>query len=244
MVRNLTNECEQWVKSLMTAPKNERDMQVQLAMYLKSLGYIVHTEYAVPLKMLTSYGISVPEYSKDGWSTPDVFPWHNQMYLDIVVEKNGKFAVIELKYATTRIDTPILVFNQLPPEGIEIIKHHGAADLVMYNYWKDVRRIEAVSRISNVVGGVAIIITNDKTYWNAPDTTSGYLPFSTHEGNCIGGNLLVWGNTIGKKIRKSHPDFLLDGRYPCHWTDTNITAKAKKDKSPFKYMISTVLSNE
>ena len=57
----LKHDCEQWVKSLINTPKNERDMQVQLATYLKFLGYIVHTEYAVPLKMLTSYGIFVPE---------------------------------------------------------------------------------------------------------------------------------------------------------------------------------------
>lgn len=113
----------------------------------------------------------------------------------------------------------------------------------MYNYWKDVRRIEVVSNFPDVEGGLAIIITNDKVYWdNIPNATSGHLPFSTYEGNMIGGNL-SWGKTIGANVKGSHTDFRLDGNYPCHWKDTNITATAVKDKSPFKYMISTVTSD-
>lgn len=243
MIDCLKQDCEKWVSSLKEVLANERDMQVSLAIYLSTSGHYdkVHVEYAVPLPMFEKHGFEVPKHEHKNWSTPENFPWHNQMYIDIVVEKDGKYAVVELKYATTYIDKKPTIFAEEVPNGIETVKKQGAQDIVMYNYWKDVRRIEAVSRFPNAVGGVALIISNDKAYWSVPRALSGYLPFSPCEGNTVGPGRLVWNDSIGDTAKEAYPPFRLDGSYPCHWENTHIPVRARtKGLEPFRYMMTVI----
>ena len=72
--------------------RNEREMQVRLAlhlMHLKKTGHYdnVHVEYPVPLQVLKKFYPNVGKQNE--------FPWKNDIYIDIVVEKDGQFAAVE-----------------------------------------------------------------------------------------------------------------------------------------------------
>lgn len=239
MLKTLNKDCGNWISNFGELIMNERHMQVELADYLRNTGHYdkVYVEYIVPIDMVRSRGIKVP--NKNNPPKPNVpsdFPWYNQMRIDIMVEKDGKFAVVELKYATTYIDKALTVFGESLPKGIEIIKYQGAQDIVMYGYWKDVRRIEALTTFPKMIGGVALMVANDSFYWTKPERTPAYRPFSTHEGHTVGGNLIWTGGTS-----KSAPSFKLNGTYTCHWQDTRIPARARnKNNDPFRYMVSVI----
>lgn len=244
IIDELKKDCIKWISDLTEVMRNEREMQVRLAMYLKETGHYdnVHVEYTVPLQLLAEHNFEVPSKSEDDiWTTPENFPWHNQMYFDVMVEKDGRFAAVELKYATTYIKPQPLVFGEEVPNGVEIIKHQGAQNLVMYNYRKDIRRIEALKVFSNVIGGIALILTNDPIYWTKPYSSSGYFAFSTHEGNIVGPGDLKWGDNIGDTINGTHPNFVLDSGYNSNWNDVlNSEHKENTNLVGFRYLISVV----
>ena len=76
---------------------NERDLQVNLALFLKSKGYYnnVFLEYSLPTK----------ELYPDSNSSADV-------RIDIVVEENGKYIPIELKYKTEKEEGKLNRFGE------------------------------------------------------------------------------------------------------------------------------------
>lgn len=133
---------------------NERDFQMQLAVYLRQSGHYddVDVEYYIPNRVAVEAG----------------YEWSSELRLDIVVSSGGVYAVVELKYPTRRIVTDIRRFGTVL-SGVEIVKNHGAQDIVSYNFWKDVRRIEIIRRLfpQSVAGGVAVMLTNEPFYTRA-----------------------------------------------------------------------------
>ncbi len=252
MIDELKKDCIKWISRLTEVMRNEREMQVRLAMYLKENRYYdnVHVEYPVPLQVLKKFYPNVGKQNE--------FPWKNDIYVDIVVEKDGQFVAVELKYATRAISVQPGVFYQPVPANIKIIKNQEASNLTMYNYWKDVHRIEALTHIPKVIGGVTIILTNNKLYWEQPRQTPAppaYSEFSTHHDREVIPGLLEWGTNKGEKISdyilKTHPNFSIDGSYECHWDDTKITVKdaqgeslEKKSPDLFRYMITEVKASK
>ena len=252
MIDELKQHCIDWISSLTEVMRNEREMQVRLAIYLKEKGHYdnVHVEYPVPYQILKKFYPNVGKQNE--------FPWKNDIYVDIVVEKGGQFVAVELKYATRAISVQPGVFYQPVPANIKIIKNQEASNITMYNYWKDVRRFEALTHIDKVVGGVAIILTNNKLYWEKPRQTQAppaYSAFSTEDKKVVGPGDLKWGkhngNDISKKVLKDHPNFQIDGSYLCQWEDTKITVKdaqgnslEKKSPDLFRYMITEVKASK
>lgn len=230
----LQRDSEQWIEQVDCLISNERDMQVMIADYLRHTGHytMVDTEYRVPLPELQARGV------RPG---TQAFPWENQLSIDVVVELDGRFAAIELKYATATVDHAFTLFGEaMRDPDSQIVKNQAASNLTMYNYWKDVRRIETLAHVfSQVDGGVAIIITNNRTYWKAPRTDANYANFSMHEGNTVGRGPMTWPAGVADTITKSHPDFQLTDAYTCRWHDTHITVKAANG-DPFRYCIATI----
>ena len=215
---------------------NERDLQVRVATWLRDSGHYddVDMEYAVPKKELKERGVEM--------KTPS-FPWDNDLSIDVVVEKNDEYAAVELKYATRPVDAKIDRFGEPMKTSCLIVKDQSANDIVMYNYWKDVRRVETLARCyPKVKGGVALLVTNSVIFWNEPRQDSGYRAFSTYEGHIFRPGLLEWDKDTAASVLCSHPDFELSGIYSCHWMDTAITARSVKgrEKAPFRYLLSVV----
>lgn len=192
---------------------NELDFQVQLALYLRSSGHYddVDVEYSLPKE-------SMPGYD-----------WDSNLRIDLVVSRDGKYCPVELKYPTRRVTKAITRFGCHIPEAV-VMKNQGAQDIVRYNFWKDVRRIEVLSRrFDTVEGGIAVIMTNDPSYTRPVRPDSSCAPFCTAEGSVVGPGTIDWLNM--PTVRDSHPPFILDGRYEARWHQTVI------DGIDFNYMI-------
>ena len=193
---------------------NEKDLQVCLAQELTKRQWTVHTEYHVPVTDGSVCGSDIR------------YPWNEKtMYVDLVVEENNLFVPVELKYKTCSIATNAKVHRF--GEEIEtggIIKNQSAQDIGRYAFWKDVKRLELLNRrFMNVVGGIAVFVTNDRTYTNLPKSNKtplvGYYDFRmyapTEKDNVICGRL-SWrehGELTTKLVPAALRNFSLDGKY-------------------------------
>lgn len=246
---------EGFLKSQKKYFTNERDIQVRLALWLElqqnddgtKFYDVVETEYGVPLRVLSNkdIGIEFPNKVDTRWTTPTSFPWHNNLNIDLVVCKNGQWVALELKYSTREIDELEAIFGE-PTDLASTLVNQATANLAMYAYWKDVRRLEALAkRFENVVGGISVMVSNNSDCWNKPNDTSLYTDFSMHEStdglHQVGDKVLNWKNGTSDSIARLHPSFRLDGIYPCQWKCTKITARTKgKNPQPFKFMITKI----
>lgn len=222
----------------------EADMQVRLCMFLISTGHyeLVKPEYNISFKVfhgeLTKKGLSIPS---------DNFPWNNKnnVKVDVVVKSKEKdeFALVELKYGTIELTENSLL--GIPGIINRVLSDKDAHDIIRYQYWKDVRRIELLTSIfPTIVGGYSVLVVNDKNYLKPPQRIVAYTDFSTHEGKIMGnpeGNkLLDWHNINGKEIsaktRKYYPKFIIDGMYTCKWASTCI-GRGKEGNRHFDYLL-------
>lgn len=196
---------------------NECDLQLQLARYL-SCSYKIHLEYFIP------YSAVEAQMKSKLLSEHDYKP--QNLYIDVVVEKDGEFLPIELKYKTMPINAEVYRFGE-KPEKVEILKNHVARDLGAYDFWRDVSRIEClIKKFSNVKSGIALFVTNDKGYWTLPKvgTNPNYANFSMQDG--AHSREKTWqGNTAMSAAR---PSFNVNKEYELVWKDYDL---------PFRYCL-------
>ena len=108
-----------------------------------------------------------------------------------------------------------LEFCEQLDENVEVLKNQGAQDLGMYDFWKDVRRIELVrNRFDAVKNGLAVFVTNDMQYLNPSRETSNNHLFSMEDG--LHGTVRHWQQPEST-CAKTHPNFDLDHEYTIHW---------------------------
>ncbi|MBR7172687.1 MAG: hypothetical protein IKD36_02730 [Clostridia bacterium] len=142
---------------------NESQFQLDLASKIKEKGYGVELEV-----FATKYAINeFPNLTKKDKN--------KKQYIDIVVNlEEKKCVVIELKYKTQERTVVYDCGNNKKA----ITFAQGAPDEGSYLFWKDVVRLERYKskeiKINfddprEIVGGLAIIMANDKTYWEGKD---------------------------------------------------------------------------
>lgn len=178
---------------------NERDFQIHLAMYLKCTGHYddVDLEYYVPSDQLNGYR--------------DL--WNSELRLDILIRKGDEFLPIELKYKTKCIHDILNRFNESIP-NILVVKNHGAQDLGMYDFWKDVKRVEMVrERFCAVKNGLSVFLTNDESYTKNPRCNSNNKEFRMIEG--YNSPAKHWQRDTS--TTKGRPNFDLSNGYDIHW---------------------------
>lgn len=140
---------------------NENDFQMHLAMHLQKKDYDdVDVEYYLPDTFIRSLHSDHQELIK-------IYPWISEkkkisVYLDIVVRRGDEYLPIELKYNTTRVDGEMDVLG-VRMENIEILRHQGALDFFQYNFWKDVKRVEAIKKRASesIKNGIVLCLTNN-----------------------------------------------------------------------------------
>ncbi|MDY2915969.1 MAG: hypothetical protein SOU18_08835 [Alloprevotella sp.] len=207
MLSRLLSDIRQFLQQCPELMFNERDFQMQLAVFLRlTRNYDdVDVEYFIPNSVAIEKG----------------YEWKSDLRLDIVVRKGEKYAVVELKYHTRRIVKDIKRFNTLLP-NVEVIKNHGAQDIVSYNFWKDVRRIEIIKALfpDNVEGGVAVMLTNDAYHLRGPRKGSICDAFSMADGRQDVHGPLNW--TRSTATSKNLPPFSLTGKYSVKWESIEI----------------------
>ena len=183
---------------------NERDLQMHLAMHLINTRHYddVDVEYYVPFEELDNY------------------LWKNELKLDILLRKGNEFLPVELKYKTKKHSKQLTRFNEHLERHVDVLKNQGAQDLGMYDFWKDVRRIEIVrKRFKAIRNGLAVFVTNDPTYRKAGRDTSNHILFSMTEG--IHGKEKHW---LDKESTccKTHPNFEVEKDYSIHWEERKV----------------------
>lgn len=195
---------------------NERDFQMHLATWLRNSinSYDdVDVEYYVP------------------WQELDDYIWESELRLDIVVKKDGEYCPVELKYKTKKIERKISRFDEVLHDKVVVMKDQGAQDLGMYDFWKDVRRVELVrNRFKNVKGGLAVFVTNDPLYTKASRPNSNNYLLNMTEGK----HSVVkhWQNEDSACAKmKSYKSFEVEKEYSIKWDHRNI------DNIPFHYCI-------
>ena len=196
---------------------DERNLQLRLSNWLENNGNYdsVKVEYYVPYKFLAKRDPSLSAFN---------FPWNSDLYIDIVVEKAGEFVPIELKYPTADIAGSFKRFGELINDGSLILNGSGAHNDTCYKYWRDVRRLEALraSFCRTIVGGLAIMVTNDLSYQAAPKSQGAkYAKFAANDGRQIRKSEdknMSWQNEANMKDN-GHPDFLIDGTYSLKWEE-------------------------
>ena len=192
---------------------NERDLQMNLAVYLKERGHYdrVEVEYYIPTEIL-------PDYKK-------LDPKNERLYLDIVVVKDGMYVPIELKYKTKETDLKIERFGKLCTEASDdtekdVLKNQGAQNLGRYNFWKDVKRIELVKqKFDAVLGGVAVFVTNDTLYLKQPTKRSSNILFSMADGKHL---MQKHWRTADSKLAKRYPNFEVEKEYSIQWRKKDV----------------------
>lgn len=186
---------------------NERDFQMHLATWLRKSDNAyddVDVEYYLPYEILGK----------------DVYPWKSELRLDIVVKKDGEYCPVELKYKTKKLERKIARFDEILEDKVVVMKNQGAQDLGMYDFWKDVRRVELVrNRFASVKGGLAVFLTNDEAYTKAGRSTSN-------------NNMLTMENGLHPKQKhwlkpettcaRTHPDFEVEKEYSIEWHNMEI----------------------
>lgn len=186
---------------------NERDFQTRLAVWLGQSD--------------NSYDdISLEYYVPQATLEPDYIWEQEQLRLGIVVEKDGEFVPVELKYKTKNARVSLSHFG-VKLEGLhEVMKNQGAQDHGMYDFWKDVRRIELVRKhFTNVKGGLAVFMTNDEAYTKEPRATSNNQAFSMCAG--LHDKRKTWKDPKSKSAQ-SRPDFTLERDYTIEWNTKTI----------------------
>ena len=195
---------------------NERDFQMHLATWLRNSANHyddVDVEYYVPKTELENY------------------IWDSELRLDIVVKKDGEYCPVELKYKTKKVERQISRFDEMLDDKVVVMKNQGAQDLGMYDFWKDVRRVELVrNRFKNVKGGLAVFVTNDQLYTKASRQNSNNYLLNMTEGKHSA--IKHWQNEDSACAKmKSYKSFEVEKEYSIKWHHRNV------DNIPFYYCV-------
>lgn len=136
-----------------------------------------------------------------------------QFHVDIWVSRPGASLAVELKYKTRRLTT------RIAQESFRL-KDQAAQDLARYDFFKDVYRLEQVSRKSPTTTGLAIFLTNDSAYWNRPTRQAPVdAQFRIHEGRIASGTL-TWGvGASAGTVRGREEPIRLAADYRLAWID-------------------------
>ena len=196
---------------------NERDFQMHLATWLRNSDNAyddVDVEYYVPQAELDNY------------------VWDSELRLDIVIKKGGEYCPVELKYKTQKVEKTITRFGEKLNDNVVVMKNQSAQNLGMYDFWKDVRRVELVrNRFKNVKGGLAVFVTNDSLYTRASRADSNNYLMNMDEG--AHSTMKHWRNPESTNA-KTHPNFEVEREYSIKWHQKKV------DSVPFYYCVVTI----
>lgn len=195
---------------------NERDFQVELAYYLRTTGHYtaVYLEYTLGRAVFDG----VPH---DCYPCSDLnkYPWQNEatVRVDIVLELEGDFYAIELKYKIAHDKICLTRFGEQLYDAV--LRGQGAQNYGAYEFWKDVKRLELLRRrFPRVVGAMAIFLSNDNSYQSPTRRGSMSEPFSM-AGEATASQHKYWaveGRTHSIDIEK-YPNIQLWASYPLEW---------------------------
>ena len=137
---------------------------------------------------------------------------------------------LELKYKTRQFHV------HLNGECFDLLDQ-SAQDIGRHDFLKDIERLEQVTCGRPGVVGLALMLTNDSSYWKSPqhaDTVDA--SFRLHEGRIVNGKL-TWGSSASAGTTKGRSDPInISGRYTLQWKDYS-TIESEATYRTFRYLL-------
>ncbi|GAA1436999.1 hypothetical protein GCM10009616_38000 [Microlunatus lacustris] len=138
------------------------------------------------------------------------------VHLDLLVADpvDGSASAIELKYLTDRWD------GEVSGESFRLLRQ-AAQDIRAYDAVKDIERVEQVVTSGYATAGLVLVLTNDPSYWRAPDhgRATNADAFRLHENGLLAGSRR-WGPLTGSGTSKGRSEAVnLAGEYTLRWQD-------------------------
>lgn len=184
----------------------EQDIQIALAHFFETSGAFdrVFVEQHIPANFIPNY------------------PWTdaNNVYIDLVILKDGVYYPIEIKFKTKRQEIPLSVLGN---DELTSLGQQGAQNIGCYDFWKDVKRLELYETcFPQVQQGIMLFVTNDEAYLQPPlNLNAGYAQFSTHEGKLVAHDeTLDWNGDLA--ISRNRPPIQLSRTYCLTWSHMQL----------------------
>jgi len=144
----------------------------------------------------------------------NLFSQKEKERIDIVVEENGEFVPIELKYKTKKLKLEEQIFGSSESIGL---REQLATPDNRCEIWDDVERIESIKKkYPNVPGGIVVVLTNEPGFWKNDGTISGlsvkdgitakpqHISYERGELNREGEYEIKWNDW--QTVASQHPD--------------------------------------
>lgn len=150
-------------------------------------------------------------------------------YVDIWAVLEETAYALELKYKTRSL------IHEHEGEVYQLL-NQGAQDQGRYDFLKDVVRLEQLATTDPWVKGIALLLTNDSTYWQPPNSLDTVdAAFRIHEGCDICGRL-EWGSraSAGTKHSRETPLDLLSS-YNAEWVEYSHARDTRNGR--FRYLL-------
>lgn len=157
-------------------------------------------------------------------------------YIDVVIEKENIKYFLELKYKTLNLSKVI--------DGEQfLLKNQGAQDTGRYDYIKDICRIEKVVKGSGKSMGVALLLTNDASYWTeSMNTRANDARFRLHQGRKLNG-VVGWSEKAASGTTKGRrANLILEHEYEIRWEGYSVIDHPKNNV--FRYLLLQVPPSE
>ena len=152
--------------------------------------------------------------------------WH----LDLLVKDGDSLLAIELKFKTR-------AFKAIIGDETFNLLGHGAQDIGRYDFIKDIVRLEHITQNLTRCAGVAILLTNDSSYWK-PRAGHGTVDeaFRLNDERRILGGTMKWKAHTGAGTMKNRESALqLRNAYNLEWRDFSQIEKTGHGK--FRYLL-------
>lgn len=135
----------------------------------------------------------------------------SRIYVDIWAVLEGTTYALELKYKTRSLS------YEHEGESYRLL-NQGAQDQGRYDFLKDVARLEELTTTIPDVVGIALLLTNDSSYWQTPRSTDTVdAAFHIHEERSLNG-YLEWNSRTSSGTMKSRENPLqLRATYLTQW---------------------------
>ncbi len=154
-------------------------------------------------------------------------------YIDIWLEHAGMICAIELKYKTRCLQ---VVAGGEPFDLLD----QSAQDIARYDFCKDIERIEALACAYPGMFGFAVLLTNDRGYWQRSGRDGNVdSAFRVHEAAKLTGTLEWAGHASAGTTKGRTSAICLIGEYSLKWMD--YSKGGDRGNSQFRIAVASVV---
>jgi hypothetical protein len=156
------------------------------------------------------------------------------VHLDLLLVCDHQRFAIELKYKTALLDAR---------QGSEqfLLRGQSAQDCGRYDFLSDVVRLERYVASEQSATGFALLLSNDRLYWEKTRPSNISANFSIHDTSQIASKVSMNWTRSGYTIGREKP-ILCQSSYSCSWRDYSTIEQngSTARNGRFRYLLLTV----